>query len=81
MTSQDLYPPHPSSGRTIVGMFLPRVFTQWPLVHAMPRRFRWANLLCMALIAATVVTGIGLSALERGLCRCPRMTGQDQVGI
>jgi len=51
----------------LVGLILLRGFTPRPLVRALLWRFRWANVLFVALIAISVGMGIGLLAQERGL--------------
>lgn len=50
-----------------VGFWLLRGYAPWPLVRALLRRFRWTNLLFVALIAVSVGMSIGLIAQERGL--------------
>ena len=50
-----------------VALWLLRGFAPWPLVRALLARFRWTNLLFIALIAVSVGMGIGLIAQERGL--------------
>lgn len=60
----------------LLGLLLPLVlcatgllyrFAPWPLVRAVLWRFRWANLMFIALIAISVGMGIGVMAQERGL--------------
>ncbi len=51
----------------LIGALLLRGFAPWPLVRAVLWRFRWANVMFVALIAISVGMGIGLIAQERGL--------------
>lgn len=51
----------------IVGFLVLRGYAPWPLVRAILWRFRWPNLMFVALIAVSVGMGIGLLAQERGL--------------
>jgi len=50
----------------IAGLVL-RGFAPWPLMSALLRRFRWTNVIFVALIAVSVGMSIGLIAQERGL--------------
>lgn len=53
----------------LLAALLLRGFAPAPLIGALLRRFRWANLMFVALIAISVAMGIGLTAQERGLRR------------
>ncbi len=51
----------------LVGIVVVAGYRPWPLVRAMLGRYRWTNLLFIALIAVSVGIGVGLTAQERGL--------------
>ncbi|KNG94845.1 FtsX-like permease family protein [Pseudaestuariivita atlantica] len=51
----------------LIALVLLRGFAPWPLIRALLWRFRWANALCLALIAVSIGMGVGVITQERGL--------------
>ncbi len=51
----------------LAGLLALRGFAPWPLVRALLRRFRGANVVFVLLIAVSVGVGVGLTAQERAL--------------
>jgi putative ABC transport system permease protein len=51
----------------VTGVVVVAGYRPWALVRAMLWRFRWTNILFVALIAVSVGIGVGLIAQERGL--------------